>query len=232
MIDRKTCLGIIPARGGSRGLPGKNIIPVLGKPLIAYTIEAAKQSRYLDRLILTSDDDAIIQTAVAYGCEAPFKRSHELAKDDTPGIEPVLDVIRRYPEYDYIILLQPTSPLRTAEDIDGCIERCHTHQGQTCVSVSEAEISPYWMYELTPEHTMKPLLSFNANPRQKHVTYHHLNGAVYVALSEQLLLTRSFLGPDTLAYPMPRKRSLDIDAPEDLELLTFYLTSPPSLPYL
>ena len=114
MIDKDKVLGLIPARGGSKGLPRKNILPVAGKPLIGWTIEAAKNSRYLDRLILSSDDREILETAEALGCESPFVRPEALATDSALAI----DVIRHAVEavndhFDYIVLLQPTSPLRT-----------------------------------------------------------------------------------------------------------------------
>lgn len=115
-------LAIIPARGGSKGVPRKNIRDLAGKPLIAWTIEEAKKSKYITRLILSSEDEEIIEAAKKYGCEVPFVRPIELAQDNTPGIEPVLHAIEKCPGYDYVLLLQPTSPLRTVEDIDGCIE--------------------------------------------------------------------------------------------------------------
>lgn len=140
-------LAIIPARGGSKGVPRKNIRELAGKPLIAWTIEEAKKSKYIDRLILSTEDDEIIEVAKQYGCEVPFKRPIELAQDDTPGIDPVLHAIEQCPGYDYVVLLQPTSPLRTVDDIDGCIEQLLSSDGTNfCVSVTEPEKSPYWMY--------------------------------------------------------------------------------------
>jgi CMP-N,N'-diacetyllegionaminic acid synthase len=115
MINGKTILGIIPARGGSKGIPRKNLIIFGGKPLMAWTIEAGLQSHYIDRLILSSEDEEIIAVAREWGCEVPFIRPAELSRDDTPGIEPVIHAIKTLKtSYDYIILLQPTSPLRSA----------------------------------------------------------------------------------------------------------------------
>jgi CMP-N,N'-diacetyllegionaminic acid synthase len=124
MIGERKVLGLIPARGGSKGVARKNIREVRGKPLIAWTIEEARRSIYLDRLVLSSEDTEIMEIARSFGCEVPFRRPEELAADDTPGIDPVLHALRELPGFDYVALLQPTSPLRTAEDIDGCIERC------------------------------------------------------------------------------------------------------------
>ena len=113
---------IIPARGGSKGVPRKNIRELAGKPLIAWTIEAAKKSKYIDRLILSSEDPEIIEVAKAFDCEVPFVRPFELAQDDTPGIEVVLDAVKRCPGYTHVLLLQPTSPFRTHKHIDAFIE--------------------------------------------------------------------------------------------------------------
>ncbi|MEH2097772.1 acylneuraminate cytidylyltransferase family protein, partial [Nostoc sp.] len=121
MIHGKKVLAIIPARGGSKAVPRKNIREIGGKPLIAWTIEEAKKSQYIDRLILSSEDDEIISIAQKWGCEIAFKRPVELAQDDTPGIAPVLHALNQLPIYDYVVLLQPTSPLRQVIDIDGCI---------------------------------------------------------------------------------------------------------------
>ncbi len=123
MIDEKKILAVIPARGGSKGVPRKNIRDLAGKPLIAWTIEAAKKSKYIDRLILSSEDPEIIAVAKSYGCEVPFVRKIELAQDDTPGIEVVLDAVQRCLGYTHVLLLQPTSPFRTHKHIDDLIEK-------------------------------------------------------------------------------------------------------------
>lgn len=122
MIDGKTVLAIIPARGGSKGVPRKNIRDVAGKPLIAWTIEAANQSLLVDRVVVSTDDQEIADTAVRWGAEVPFLRPIELAQDSTPGILPVIHMLTEIlPHYDLVVLLQPTSPLRSVEDIDGAI---------------------------------------------------------------------------------------------------------------
>lgn len=226
MIESSTVLAIITARGGSKGLPRKNVLPVAAKPLIAWTVEAARQSRYIDRLILSSEDQEIIDTACACGCEAPFRRPESLAKDDTPSIEPVLHAIAALqPNYDYIVLLQPTSPLRTAADIDGCIETCIRSGADSCVSVMEVAKSPYWMYSLAEDKQLRPLLGDKPFParRQDLPKAYVLNGAVYVARREWLLRRQAFVGEGTVAYVMPEDRSLDIDKKTDLELAEYYL---------
>lgn len=217
-------LAIIPARGGSKGVPRKNIRDLAGKPLIAWTIEEAKKSRYIDRLILSSEDDEIIEVAKQYGCEVPFKRPLELAQDDTPGIEPVLHAIEQCPGYDYVVLLQPTSPLRTVGDIDGCIEKLLSNGGDFCVSVTEPEKSPYWMYTVSNDR-MVPLM-----PQEDFVTRRQdlpkvfaLNGAIYVGKSNSLIKEKSFLTEYTLGFTMNQINSVDIDTEFDLSYCEFLL---------
>jgi len=217
MIKNKRVLAIIPARGGSKGVPRKNIRLLAGKPLIAWTIEEAKKSKYIDRLILTSEDLEIIETAKAYGCDIPFVRPGKLALDSTPGIDPVLHALEVIQGYDYVVLLQPTSPLRLAEDIDGCIEKMIEKQSTTCVSVTEAETSPYWMYTLNQAGAMQPLIQQDEPivRRQDLTMVYALNGAVYVAEVDWLKRSRSFLTTETVAFIVPKDRSYDIDTEKD-----------------
>ncbi|WP_019123267.1 cytidylyltransferase domain-containing protein [Brevibacillus massiliensis] len=227
MIDGKTVLAIIPARGGSKGVPRKNIREVAGKPLIAWTIEEAKKSRYIDQTILSSEDDEIISVARSWGCEVPFKRPPELAQDDTPGIDPVLHALSQVSKYDYIVLLQPTSPLRKAEDIDGCIHTCLRLSANACVSVTEPDKSPYWMYKVDDRKRMSLLLTGDsfAVRRQQLPKVYALNGAVYVAKSEWIQAKKSFLTDETVAYIMPKERSIDIDTEFDLKVASILLDS-------
>jgi N-acylneuraminate cytidylyltransferase len=218
----KKILAIIPARGGSKGIHKKNIVNLAGKPLIAWTIEAAKKSTYIDCLILSSDDPEIIKVASEWGCEVPFIRPPELALDDTPGIAPVLHAIETLQEkYDYVVLLQPTSPLRHAEDIDGCIKKCLESGAPACVSVAEPDKSPYWMYTVGSSGRMQPLIETGEtfNRRQDLPQVFALNGAVYVADCRWLETSRTFVTPETTAYLMPKERSIDIDTLLDLKLV-------------
>ncbi len=221
MIDGKSVLAIIPARGGSKGVPRKNIREAGGKPLIAWTIEEAKKSKYIDRLILSSDDAEIIQVAQSWGCEAPFVRPAELAQDDTPGIDPVLHAMEILPEYEIVVLLQTTSPLRSVADIDACIEQCMTNQANACVSLTQAEQSPYWMYTVGTGGEMQPLIPTSQvfARRQDLPQAYILNGAVYVARRDWLRQSKTFLTGETLGFVMPPERSLDIDTELDLQIL-------------
>ena len=224
MINGQKVLGLITARGGSKGVPGKNIRVVGGKPLIAWTIEAAQASKYLDRLILSSDDDAIIEVAKTYGCELPFKRQAYLATDDTPSIEVVLDALGRCPGYDWVVLLQPTSPLRTADDIDRALEKCIELDAPACVSVCEAEQSPYWMFFQKDSRLHRVIETTPVNQRQDLPKVYILIGAVYVSQTSWLSQHQTFITADTVAYEMPSDRSLDIDTQSDLKLFEVLLT--------
>jgi N-acylneuraminate cytidylyltransferase len=218
MIGDGTILAVIPARGGSKRIPRKNVRLVSGKPLIAWTIEEAQKSKHIDRLILSSEDPEIIRIAREWGCEAPFVRPAELAEDDTPGVEPILHALGQLPSYKYVVLLQPTSPLRAAEDIDACIECCHQTGSPACVTVTKCTENPYLMFQLAEDKSITPLLrvASRPTPSQDQPEFFRLNGAVYVALSSWLRISKSFICEKTLGYEMPLGRSLDIDSPEDL----------------
>ena len=221
MIAGKQVLAVIPARGGSKGVPGKNIRPLAGRPLIAWTIAAAGHALEIDRTVISSEDAAIIATAKAWGGDAPFVRPAELARDDTPGIAPVLHALDALPEnYDYVVLLQPTSPLRTGADISAALALCLESGAPACVSVSLPPHAPWWMFRLDEGRRLQALFPKDALParRQDMPEVYALNGAVYVAEVEWLRKSKSFLTPETAAYVMPPERSLDIDTELDFRI--------------
>ncbi|MCL6598715.1 MAG: acylneuraminate cytidylyltransferase family protein [Alicyclobacillus macrosporangiidus] len=225
MIAGRSVLAVIPARGGSRGVPRKNLRMVAGKPLVAWTIEEGHKSKYIDRLILSSEDPEIIETAKRWGCETPFIRPAHLARDDTPGTAPVLHAVNEVPGYDYVVLLQPTSPLRLAEDIDRCLESCVHHGRPSGVTVTEVDKTPYWMFHLDGDMRLSPVLPNEVIPsrRQEIPPVYALNGAVYVAEIDWFRATRSFVTHDTVATVMPKERSLDIDTEFDVRIADFLL---------
>ena len=227
MYEDKKILAIIPARGGSKGIPRKNIKMLADKPLIAWTIEEAKKSKYIDTCIVSTEDTEIKSVAEKFGGYVPFMRPAELARDDTPGIEPVLHALEKLPDYDYMILLQPTSPLRTVEDIDGAIKFCIANQKKSCVSVTEAEHNPYWMYTLGDDNEMRAILKISADKiyqRQKLPKIYRLNGAVYVCEKNFLIKNRAFITDETIGYVMPEERSFDIDTIRDFKLVELIIS--------
>ncbi len=219
MYHGHSILALIPARGGSKGVPGKNIRPLAGRPLIAWTIEAARASRFVDRVVLSSDNEDICRIAAAYGCEVPFRRPKELARDDTPGIAPVLHALEALPGFDYLVLLQPTSPFRSTADIDAAITRCIDTGAPSVVSVTPASQHPSWMYHMDGDGRLVHFL--NEEPiarRQELPRIYALNGAIYVAHIPTLLTEKKLIGPGTIGYVMPRTRSLDIDTALDFDI--------------
>ncbi|MBD3920701.1 acylneuraminate cytidylyltransferase family protein [Paenibacillus sp. PR3] len=217
MIQGKKVLGIIPARGGSKGVPMKNTRLFNGKPLIAWAIEAAKRSRYLDRVIVSSDNEDIMRIAREWDGDVPEARPEELARDDSTSIDVVLHLLDQFPGYDYVVLLQPTSPFRTTADIDGCIQMCLTTGAPAAVSVTEPEQSPYWMFKLNSAGRLDPLVQRESTVlrRQDLPTVYSLNGAVYVASVEWFQQSKAFVTDQTVGYVMDQDRSLDIDTEQD-----------------
>ena len=181
MIEGKTVLALIPARGGSKGLPRKNLLSAGGKPLIAWSIEAAKQSKYVDRVVLSSDDDEIISVAKKFGCDVPFVRPPELANDYASSYDVCVHALETLEEeFDILVMLQPTSPLRISHDIDQCVEFCL--KAGSSISLVKVDKSPHWMYSLTAKKDkMRAVLPPEKAVlrRQDSLSFYVLNGAVY-----------------------------------------------------
>lgn len=212
-------LAIIPARGGSKGLPRKNVLPAGGRPLIAWTIEAALNADCVSRVVLSSDDDEIIAVAKEYGCDVPFKRPAALASDEAATMGVVLHALTELRGYDYVVLLQPTSPLRNAKDIDAAFERMMKAGAPSCVSVCPVEEPPYWMYQLGPSDRLRNVVETPAfsHRRQDLPDVYILNGAIYISRVDELIKSKRFVTVDTVGYVMPRDRSIDIDTRQDFE---------------
>lgn len=218
-------LAVIPARGGSKGVPRKNIRQVHGKPLLAWTAEAALASKYLDEVVLSSEDAQILETGKSLGLSVPYVRPQELAEDTTTAVEVALDVISNVRGYDHILLLQPTSPLRTTKDIDTCIQSCLDSGSPSCVSVAEPDKSPFWMYTVGDNGTLEPLLDpCHRNKRRQDLPPVYVpNGALYLSRIDAFLASHSFITADTIPYCMPKIRSLDLDTEQDFAMLEFLL---------
>ena len=220
-------VGIITARGGSRSVPKKNIALVGGKPLIAWTIEAALQSRALDYVMVSTDDDEIADVSRRYGVDVPFKRPAELARDDSPHVGVVTHAVSWLASQqswtpEYAMLLQPTSPLRTTEDIQAAVDLALAKQADSVVSVCAARHHPSLAMQIAPEGT---LADFRGGVpqhldrrRQELPPAYALNGAIFLTRRRILLDQHTFYPARTFAYVMPPERSLDIDDRWDLHM--------------
>ena len=224
MFEERQVLALIPARGGSKGLPGKNIRSLADKPLIAWTIEAAKASRYVDRLIVSTDSKEIARIAEEWGAEIPFLRPPHLATDEAKGMDVVLHALDQLGQAvkpsTLVFLLQPTSPLRTAEDIDCALELLAQKKADTIVSVCPVEHHPWWTNTLPADNSMADFLrpELSRTNRQELPNYYRLNGSIYLGKERFIRSNHSFFGPGCFAYVMPQERSVDIDS-----LLDFFL---------
>ena len=223
-------IGLITARGGSKSMPRKNILPLAGKPLIAWTIEAARSSRFLSRVLLSTDDPEIAKVAAAWGAEIPFMRPAELAGDTTPHVLVVEHAIRWLEEAEgsrpeYVLMLQPTSPLRTAEDIDGVITFAREREAIAVVSVSPMDRHPYLSKRILADGTLAEFVTSDIAylRRQDLPPAYALNGALYLNRSDSLLRDHTFVPPGVLGYVMPPERSLDVDTPWDFHLVEMIL---------
>ncbi len=232
MYRENRILALIPARGGSKGIPHKNIIPVAGKPLIRYTVEAALQSRYIDYVLVSTDDAEIARTAKACGAQVPFLRPAELAADTSRTVDAVIhaaETLKQSGEtFDSLVLLQPTSPLRTAEDIDGAVEKFYAGGRQAVVSVSPAEDHPILIrtIEQTPAgERLKPLLAGSSTVRRQDMpAFYRVNGCIYINAMEELNGDTSF-NDNPVPWVMEKSHSVDIDEPADLALAEYLLNA-------
>ena len=218
-------LALIPARGGSKGIPRKNIKPLCGKPLIGWSIDAAKKSVFIDQVFVSTEDEEVAAIASDLGAGVPFMRPKELAADDTPGIAPVMHAIDNLPEFDWVLLLQPTSPLRTAEDIDGIVRFCIENDAPSAVSIYEVDKHPHLMYQQDRTKRLRSLLPDKPDitRRQDLPKVYALNGALYLARVDWLKEQQLLVGQETLGYVMSPESSVDIDTPLDWRWVEFLI---------
>ncbi len=224
-------LAIVTARGGSKGLPRKNVLPLAGKPLIAWTIEAARQSQVASRLIVSTDSQEIAEVSRAWGAEVPFLRPPELARDDSPHIAAVLHALQWLEAQEgrrpaRVLLLQPTAPLRSAEDIRGAVSLADRHAAAAVVSVCEARQHPFLTKRILEDGTLADFVAAGGISylrRQALPPAYALNGAIYLNRAESLLRDRTFVPDGSYAYVMPPERSLDVDTPWDFHLVELLL---------
>lgn len=228
MYKEKNILAIIPARGGSKGIPKKNIINILDKPLLHYSIKSAKESKYLDKIIISTDDEEIAQVAKNLGIEVPFLRPKELATDTSKSIDAFIHGIKEEEKngniYDYILLLQNTSPLRQGWHIDEAIEKLLESNERSLVSVNEVNEHPSIMRTIDEHGRLKNLINSNGDSRRQDFSKVYIvNGAIYIQKNDENLNLDTNLNGGELPYIMEHKYSIDIDDYLDLDIATHYL---------
>jgi len=212
---------IIPARGGSRGLPRKNVLPLAGKPLIGWTIDAARSATHIDRVIVTTDDDEIASVARQHGADVPFRRPAHLASDEASTFDVVAHVIETLAVTDpiaMIALLQPTSPLRSAADIDAAASLFDERDASAVVSVTPFTHPLHWLRGIDANGELQTIGTSEVSRRQDAAPLYQLNGAIYLQSAASLLRERTFVPPHAVAYVMPAERSVDIDTLIDFQL--------------
>ena len=202
-------IAVIPARGGSKALPGKNIALFGGKPLIEWTVRAAQQAKRFSNIVVSTDSPEIAQVALSIGAEVPWLRPAELAQDDSPTLAAVVHALKHYPEAETVALLQPTSPLRLACDIEGALDLFSARR-RPVISVAEAKP---WLFSITEDGGLAAVTERIAQRQSYEVVAP--NGAIYIAAAASLLSGGSWWD-DAIAYPMPAERSSDIDTLADL----------------
>jgi CMP-N,N'-diacetyllegionaminic acid synthase len=213
MHKEKAFLAIIPARGGSKRLPRKNILDLNGKPLIAWSIEAGLNSKYVDKVVVTSDDREILDVADKYGAEIII-RPDDLASDMATTVDTVEHVLENIDSYEYLVLLQPTSPLRTYKHIDEAIQLLEQKNADAIIGVCETDHSPLWTNTLPNSKSMDNFLSPEIiGKRSQDLDKHYrINGAIYICKTDKFIQEKTlFIKNNNYAYEMERSASVDID---------------------
>jgi CMP-N,N'-diacetyllegionaminic acid synthase len=232
MINGKKVLGIIPARGGSKGVPGKNIKALGGKPLIAHSIEEAKKSRFLSTLIVSTDSEEIANISKSFGAEVPFLRPQEFATDKSLSIDVVHHALKYYQEkhdehFDYVVLLQPTTPFRTAQDIDQSLEMLDSNDCDTIVSVVDVGANhPARMYSIADQQ-LKSVMNeeISMMPRQDLPPVYIRSGDVYAAKIKTIQTYNSLMGKRCFPLIIPQGRAINIDTINDFQAAELLVAS-------
>lgn len=228
MFHHKKIVAIIPARGGSKGIKNKNIVDVHGKPLIQYTIDVAKASRYVDRIIVSTDSEQIAHVSESLGATILSLRPAHLATDEARTIDALLYVVDELREmgehYDYVVLLQPTQPLRLAKHIDEAIEKIISSDSDSLASVNLVREHPILMRTIEGD-TLHNVLNMNSTVRrQDFPDYYRINGSIYINKIDENFNTDTSLNDNKLPYIMDSQFDLDIDTIEDLEYFRYIVS--------
>jgi len=231
MINNKRVLAIIPARGGSKRLPKKNILPLGGKPLISWSIEAGLKSEYVDSVIVSTDCREIAEISKNYGAEVPFMRPADIADDYSTTNSVILhaiNILSQTEVFDIIVILQPTSPLRLSTDIDNALEMLERKKSDGVVSVCECEHSPLWSNIIPNDGNLGGFINeaIQSKRSQDLPTYYRLNGAVYAFTTASFIKNQGVDYTDSVfSIEMPTLRSIDIDHELDFKLAEVILNS-------
>lgn len=210
-------LAVVPARSGSKGLPGKNIMEICGKPLIAWSIEAGLQSKYVNEVMLSTDCPKIAEIGIEYGATVPFLRPKQLAQDDSSTAEVLTHLITelegRKEFYTHILLLEPTSPLRTAKDIDNAFELLiNNEEAESIVGISQVESAhPSFCVSLEDKGFIRSKNNFQILRRQELEELYFYEGSVYISQIESYKINKNFYHPKTLGFKMPKWKSFEVD---------------------
>lgn len=222
-------LAIITARSGSKGLKDKNIKLLKGKPLLAYSIEAARKSGLFEEVYVSTDSEKYAEIAKEYGGDVPFLREKENANDTASSLDTVQEALNKYKEmgreFDTVCLLQPTSPLRQPEDICAGYELLQKKNARAVIGVTETDHSPLWCGVLPENGNLENFISKEtlAKPRQQLPTYYRINGALYIFQRESFSPKMNLYEADCFAYVMPKERSIDIDDEMDFQMAEFLM---------
>ena len=223
-------LGIINARGGSKGIPRKNVKTLSGRPLIEYTVKAGLGAKCIDRLIVSTEDDEIAMLSRELGADVPFMRPLELAGDDVRQIDAVLYAIKYLEDneqerFDYIALLQPTSPLRISYDIDSAFELLCQENADSVISFTTVDnYHPLHMYYMNGVAPLPVINEERINKQRQNLPEVFIvNGAIRIAKHDVVVNDKTFFSSSTVSYVMPRERSINLDEPFDWELAEFLM---------
>ena len=218
-------IALIPARGGSKGILRKNIKLFNSKPLIYWTIKAALESEYIDRVIVSTEDEEIAEISRSFSAEVPFKRPSALAEDTTKGIETVLHALENLSNINNVLLLQPTSPLRKTLHIKEIFEIRSKYKSDSAVSITPARKNIDLYFNVDSKNRMKPYSEdLQFRPRQEYPKSYILNGALYLSTAKSILKNKSFISSSTIGYIMPEEYSIDIDNQLDWDIAEFLMS--------
>ena len=218
-------LAIIPARGGSKGIPRKNIKDFCGKPLIAWTIQEALESKYVDRVIVSTDDKEIKNISLKFGAEVPFLRPKELSRDNSQGIDVMLHAINIFSNFERIVYLQPTSPFRTVIDIDSAYEFALDKDADSLVPIVKSDKNVHWFLSRDSDSKVKRIMNsgFSSN-RQNLPDAFLLCGSIFLYKTEWLSSNRKLMSKNSYGFEIPSERAYEIDTTQDWDFAEYLMS--------